>query len=205
MPCNACRRDPRFIALGLPQEGLLVSTDEVVRLLREHREIAPPVAASAQFLPQSGTYLVGESIPLLHHTGLEGNVAVEDADGSTWMLALEGGANCITLTVDNPVTPWLIPQGRCYVLRDDGIYRAFGGIDWRLQHRAAHPQESCCGRRLIPEIQRPYAFAIDNNDDAEASSAGATFLKNDLISFHRIVETRIKYFLGSIIIESNWY
>ena len=61
------------------------------------------------------------------------------------------------------------------------------------------------GRRFdIPEIQRPYAFAIDNNDDAEASSAGATFLKNDLISFHRIVDnTERNYFLGSIIIESE--
>ena len=61
------------------------------------------------------------------------------------------------------------------------------------------------GRRFdVPEIQRPYAFSINNSDDAEASSAGATFLKNDLLSFHRGIEdTDRNYFLGSIIVQSD--
>lgn len=61
------------------------------------------------------------------------------------------------------------------------------------------------GRRFdVPEIQRPYAFSINNSDDAEAISAGATFLKNDLLSFHRGIEdTDRNYFLGSIIVQSS--
>jgi hypothetical protein len=56
----------------------------------------------------------------------------------------------------------------------------------------------------VPEIQRAYAFAIDNSDDAEADSAGATFLKQDLWSFHTNVEnTQRNYFLGSIIVKSE--
>ena len=61
------------------------------------------------------------------------------------------------------------------------------------------------GRRFdVPEIQRAYAFAIDNSDDAEANAAGATYLKNDLWSFHcKISETDRNYFLGSIIVQSD--
>ena len=61
------------------------------------------------------------------------------------------------------------------------------------------------GRRFdVPEIQRAYAFAINNSDDAEANAAGATFLKNDLFSFHStIAETDRNYFLGSIIVQSD--
>lgn len=61
------------------------------------------------------------------------------------------------------------------------------------------------GRRFdVPEIQRAYAFAINNSDDAEAESAGATFLKQDLWSFHTNIEnTQRNYFLGSIIVKSE--
>ena len=61
------------------------------------------------------------------------------------------------------------------------------------------------GRRFdVPEIQRAYSFALDNSDDAEANAAGATYLKNDLWSFHcKINETDRNYFLGSIIVKSE--
>jgi len=123
MPCNACRRHQTFVNLGLPQEGPLVSTVEVVNLLREQHTITTPAQESRFILPESGVHAVGEMISLVQPVKFMGDITIVEADKSRRKATVLEGGDAIILG-PQPADLWSVEQGKYYVERSRGIFVA---------------------------------------------------------------------------------
>lgn len=123
MPCNACRRNEAFSQFGLPADGPLVSSEQVVNLLRDQRIIANPVQEERHILPKSGRYVSGDEIDLLspglthegrlniiENNGLEAEVEVIGAEGKKIRLT--------NLSEES----WYIPNGKYYLESEPGTF-----------------------------------------------------------------------------------
>lgn len=127
MPCNACRRDSVYTDLGLPEQGLLVSTQEIVELLKHRQEIPPAPPVSAYIMPRAGCYVVGESIELIEGTSWgEGQATLIDPDGVRIEVIVDQGGASILLHQLGQNSHWDVPDGRGYVEGPNGMFVSMG-------------------------------------------------------------------------------
>ena len=126
MPCNACRRDRAYTDLGLPEDGLLVSTSEVVGLLKHRREIHPRRRPHIHYAQKAGIYFPGDSIDLIEATAWEGEATLMNLDGARAEIAVQQGGGAILLQNLGQNPHWEVSDGRGYVEEQNGTFVEMG-------------------------------------------------------------------------------
>ena len=113
MPCNACRKHPVMQGLGLPQEGPLISTVEVVKLLRDGEKMAKLANRERFILPMRGIYSPGDTVELLQPAEISGNITLVELDKSVRKATVvDDGRNMVLDKL--PDEPWSVSQGKFY-------------------------------------------------------------------------------------------
>lgn len=113
MPCNACRRHPVMQGLGLPQEGPLISTFEVVKLLRDGEKMSELAKEERFIQPMRGIYSPGDEVELLQPVAISGNIILVEPDKSERKARVVDEGRKMILD-ELPDESWSVTQGKFY-------------------------------------------------------------------------------------------
>ena len=123
MPCNACRQDEAFSVYGLPSDGPLVSSKQVVELLRDRRTIATPDREERHILPKSGRYVSGDEIDLLSPALIhDGRLTIVESNGLEVEVEIIGPGGRNLRITNLSAESWYIPNGKYYVESVSGTF-----------------------------------------------------------------------------------
>ena len=130
MPCNACRGHKEFLDLGLPQDGPLVSSKDVVEVLRNHKRITPSAPRARTFSLKAGHYTKGNEVTIINgEISNTEQLKVIDIDGREMNLQVVGGGSKLKLIDEGDI--WIVPNN------EDPIE-----CTMRKSERACLPQKS---------------------------------------------------------------
>ena len=64
-------------------------------------------------MPQTGTYMLNEEIPLVQHVGLNGEFTLIETDNTERKVSIVNEGRAIVL-IQSPTKTWWVPQGKFY-------------------------------------------------------------------------------------------